>query len=61
MRKALDQEVIDLAADTDGLEKQLLIDHDLDAILQRKPDLAVKIVNNGTAEVFLEFEVLQNE
>lgn len=40
------------------LRRQLLIDHDLDRLLQRKPGLILNIVNKGTEEVLLELEEL---
>lgn len=40
------------------LRRQLLIDHDLDRLLQRKPGLILNIVNEGTEEVLLELEEL---
>ena len=38
------------------LERQLLIEHDLDRLLQRKPGLVLKIVNKGTREYLKELE-----
>ena len=40
------------------LRRQLLIEHDLDRLLQRKPDSIVRIVNTGTKHVLKELEVL---
>ena len=38
------------------LEQQLLIEHDLDRLLQRKPKAVLRIVNNGTEEYLKELE-----
>lgn len=38
------------------LEKQLLIDHDLDRLLQAKPGMILKIVNDGTKQFYKEVE-----
>jgi 5-bromo-4-chloroindolyl phosphate hydrolysis protein len=38
------------------LEKQLLIEHDLDKLLQQKPGLILSRVNEGTAKYFQELE-----
>lgn len=38
------------------LRRQLLIEHDLDRLLQRKPDSIVRIVNAGTEKVLKELE-----
>ena len=40
------------------LRRMLLIDHDLDRLLQRKPGLILPRVNQGTEEVLLELENL---
>ena len=39
-----------------NLQRQLLIDHDLDRLLQRKPGLILPRVNRGTEEVLKELE-----
>ena len=36
------------------LERQLLIEHDLDRLLQRKPKAVLRIMNNGTKEYLRE-------
>lgn len=38
------------------LQRMLLIEHDLDRLLQRKPGLILPRVNNGTEEYFKELE-----
>ena len=43
---------------TDKLERMLLIDHDLDRLLQRKPETILRLVNKGTADYFKELEEL---
>ena len=43
------------------LEKQLLIEHDLDRLLQAKPGLILDRVNKGTGAVFDEVEGVVNE
>ena len=43
---------------TNDLRRQLLIDHDLDRLLQRKPDSILRIVNSGTDKVLKELEEL---
>jgi hypothetical protein len=45
----------------DKLKKQLLIEHDLDRLLQRKPVLILNRVNAGTVGVYTELEELTNE
>lgn len=40
------------------LQRMLLIDHDLDRLLQRKPGLILTRVNSGTEEVLKELEEL---
>ena len=40
----------------DNLERMLLIDHDLDRLLQRKPGLILTIVNKGTEDYYKELE-----
>jgi hypothetical protein len=40
------------------LQRMLLIDHDLDRLLQRKPGLILPRVNKGTEAVLKELEVL---
>lgn len=40
------------------LQRMLLIDHDLDRLLQRKPGLILTRVNEGTEEVLKELEEL---
>jgi len=43
---------------TNALRRQLLIDHDLDRLLQRKPDSILRIVNSGTENVLKELQEL---
>lgn len=38
------------------LRRMLLVEHDLDRLLQSKPDMVLKIVNTGTVEYFQELE-----
>jgi hypothetical protein len=38
------------------LRRKLQVDHELDALLQAKPGLVLKAVQNGTNEVLFEFE-----
>ena len=42
----------------DNLERMLLIDHDLDRLLQRKPETILRLVNKGTKDYFKELEEL---
>jgi len=42
----------------DKFERMLLIDHDLDRLLQRKPETILRLVNKGTADYFKELEEL---
>jgi hypothetical protein len=46
---------------TKDLERMLGLDHDLDKLLQAKPGMILKRVNDGTAEVLQEFEEVANE
>ena len=60
-QSALEKERIDAVLKIErnkvkDLERQLLIDHDLDRLLQRKPVLVLNIVNKGTEEVLKELE-----
>ena len=43
------------------LERMLLIDHDLDRLLQAKPNLIINRVNKGTDEVFSKLEDITDE
>jgi hypothetical protein len=57
-REAIETELEVERAKVIDLRRQLLIDHDLDRLLQRKPGLILNIVNKGTEEVLLELEEL---
>lgn len=45
-----------LRGQVQDLQKMLLVDHDLDKLLQSKPDMILKRVNEGTDEVLKELE-----
>jgi hypothetical protein len=56
-----DKEVLELELEKERqsvrkLRKMLLIDHDLDRLLQRKPGLVLPRVNKGTEEVLKELQ-----
>ena len=42
----------------DKLERMLLIDHDLDRLLQGKPETILRLANKGTVDYFKELEEL---
>jgi len=52
----LQQELANSNVRMEKLRKQLLIEHDLDRLLQSKPDMITNRVNKGTEEVFRELE-----
>jgi hypothetical protein len=56
--KVIEQELKVERAKVTDLRRMLLIDHDLDRLLQRKPGLILPRVNKGTEEVLLELEEL---
>lgn len=57
-REAIEIELQVERARVSDLQKQLLIDHDLDRLLQIKPGLILTIANEGTEKVLLELEEL---
>jgi hypothetical protein len=57
-RDAIEIELNKERAKVDGLRRMLLIDHDLDRLLQRKPGLILPRVNKGTEDILLELEEL---
>ena len=57
-RLAMQAELDQARANADNLRRMLLIDHDLDRLLQRKPGLILPRVNKGTEEVLKELEEL---
>lgn len=57
-RIAMQAELDQVRANADNLRRMLLIDHDLDRLLQRKPGLILPRVNKGTEEVLKELEEL---
>lgn len=57
-RIIIEEELDRERAKTDNLRRMLLIDHDLDRLLQRKPGLILPRVNNGTEAVLQELEEL---
>ena len=57
-RLAMQVELDRARANADNLRRMLLIDHDLDRLLQRKPGLILPRVNKGTEEVLKELEEL---
>ena len=62
MEKAeLQERLVDSYKEVEVLKKQLLVDHDLDKLLQAKPGLTLKSVNEGTNEVFAELEAISND
>lgn len=52
----IEKELIIERAKVTDLRRMLLIDHDLDRLLQRKPGLILTRVNKGTEEVLKELE-----
>lgn len=57
-RAALQEQIEIEKKRVNNLQRMLLIDHDLDRLLQRKPGLILPRVNEGTAEVLQELEAL---
>lgn len=57
-RKEIEQKLVAERARVNDLQRMLLIDHDLDRLLQRKPGLILPRVNKGTEAVLLELEEL---
>jgi hypothetical protein len=57
-RELIESELKVERAKVSDLQRQLLIDHDLDRLLQRKPGLILTRVNKGTEEVLKELEEL---
>ena len=57
-REVVEKELVVARNKAVDLERMLLIDHDLDRLLQRKPGLILPIVNEGTVEVLAELEEL---
>ena len=57
-RDAIEIELEKERAQVSDLRRMLLIDHDLDRLLQRKPGLIIPRVNKGTENVLMELEEL---
>lgn len=57
-KDAIEIELIKERAQVSDLRRMLLIDHDLDRLLQRKPGLIIPRVNKGTENVLMELEEL---
>ena len=57
-REEIEQKLVAERARVNDLQRMLLIDHDLDRLLQRKPGLILPRVNKGTEAVLLELEEL---
>ena len=54
--EAIQVELIVERRKVSDMKKMLLIDHDLDNLLQKKPGLIINIVNKGTEEYYRELE-----
>lgn len=52
----LRKELQSTESEVNALRKKLQVDHELDALLQAKPGLVLKAVQNGTNEVLQDFE-----
>lgn len=55
-REAIEKELMLERARLKDIQRMLLIDHDLDRLLQRKPGLILPRVNKGTEDVLMELE-----
>jgi uncharacterized protein (DUF342 family) len=55
-RELIETELAKERRKVSDLQRMLLIEHDLDRLLQRKPGLILPRVNNGTEEYFKELE-----
>jgi len=55
-KEIIKEELKQVRAKSQKLERMLLIDHDLDRLLQRKPGLIVTRVNDGTEAYFKALE-----
>jgi hypothetical protein len=55
-KAVIEEELRRERAKVSDLQRMLLIDHDLDRLLQRKPDLILTRVNKGTEEYFKNLE-----
>lgn len=57
-KEVLRQEIRSQKQEVKALRQKLEVDHELDALLQAKPRLVLKAVQNGTNQVLIEFEEL---
>lgn len=55
-RQSLEQQLIKERLRVRDLRRKLLIEHDLDRLLQSKPEMILERVNEGTREYFKELE-----
>ena len=55
-KAAIEEQLKIERAKVSDLQRKLLVDHDLDRLLQAKPDMLIKRVNAGTDEYFKELE-----
>lgn len=55
-KERLRRELRSLNTEVTDLRKKLEVDHELDALLQAKPGLILRAVQNGTNEVLKDFE-----
>lgn len=55
-KEVLRQEIRSQKQEVKALRQKLEVDHELDALLQAKPRLVLKAVQNGTNQVLAEFE-----
>lgn len=54
--QVLERELNNTKGEVSALRRKLQVDHELDALLQAKPGLVLRAVQNGTNEVLSEFE-----
>lgn len=52
----IEKELVVERAKVTDLQRMLLVEHDLDRLLQRKPDSIVRLVNKGTEDYFKKLE-----
>jgi len=55
-KAVIEKELVVERAKVTDLQRMLLVEHDFDKLLQRKPDSILRLVNKGTKDYFKELE-----